>query len=50
MQSHEKIAFLDLEISVTSRKIQDIGILLDELEYEQINIEQLKEIFIWKKR
>lgn len=49
MQSHEKIAFLDLEISVTSRKIQDIGILLDELEYEQINIEQLKEIFIFKK-
>lgn len=49
MQNHEKIAFLDLEISVTSRKIQDIGILLDELEYEQINIEQLKEIFIFKK-
>lgn len=45
----DKIAFLDLEVSPTSYKIQNIGVLCDELEQEKISTESLKEIFASKK-
>lgn len=47
---NKNIAFLDLEISPTNHKIQNIGILLDDLKekisQEHIDIKTLKAIFI----
>lgn len=44
-----KIAFLDLEVSTQTRKIQNIGILLDEFECEQVHLQNLKELFTSQK-
>lgn len=45
----DKIAFLDLEVSPTNRKIQNIGVLLDEFECEQVHLQNLKELFTSQK-
>lgn len=46
---HDKIAYLDLEVSTTKHKIKDIGVLLDDCEWEQIDIEKLEKIFTTQK-
>ncbi|WP_185908535.1 DEAD/DEAH box helicase [Campylobacter troglodytis] len=45
MQDNAKIAFLDTEISTISGKIENIGLLFDELCYEGLSLLNLKEIF-----
>lgn len=48
-RTFSKIAFLDLEVSTQTRKIQNIGVLLDEFACEQVSVQNLKELFTSQK-